>query len=512
MGLKDIVGLWKEIAQSDHLIGVVIGVVSVVALWFFWLRKFFGQRQRDQLEQFRERVADLRDRCDDWRRRTEDARERHDRFVVEHRAESARFASDLRESRSEFTALQTRYADLQQVERELRAQIALLEEAIRIQPKPMLREADLVTLNQELASLKESLTSTDRMLAERTAERDDLAAKLAARQEPLPMRIDLNWLETFDGKIWDKKPESPPAFFSRKNRPVRFISVVNLKGGVGKTTTTANLGAALAHLGKRVLLVDLDYQGSLTSMCLDDSELRTVRSNKRFVERILEGYGVDENGLKPWTQRIANDKAFYLVPAEEPLCDVENQMMIKWFLQGSGGGKEDPRYVLRRVFHSAEVQDAFDIVLFDCPPRLTTACINALACSDYAVIPVLPDERSTEAVPRLLFTLRTLRQNHVCPDLAVLGVIANRTYATFSTKTLADREEAAWNYLKRICDNEMPDESIRYFTNCVKQFTNEAFDAARKKRFAFHAKNFGDGFRQLTDELLQAMQSREERG
>ena len=72
---------------------------------------------------------------------------------------------------------------------------------------------------------------------------------------------------------------------------------------------------------------------------------------------------------------------------------------------------DDVRYRLRAILHSAEIADRFDFILLDCPPRLTTACINALAASDYVIVPVLPNPISTAAVPRLLQWLKLLRSS-----------------------------------------------------------------------------------------------------
>ncbi len=86
---------------------------------------------------------------------------------------------------------------------------------------------------------------------------------------------------------------------------------------------------------------------------------------------------------------------------------------------------DDVRFRLRAILHTKEIADRFDFILLDCPPRLTTACINALAASDYVLIPVLPNVISTAAVPRLLRWLKNLRLV-ACPDLAVLGIVGNK--------------------------------------------------------------------------------------
>jgi cellulose biosynthesis protein BcsQ len=83
----------------------------------------------------------------------------------------------------------------------------------------------------------------------------------------------------------------------------------------------------------------------------------------------------------------------------------------------------DARFLFRPLFHSQEVLSQYDFVLFDCPPRLTTACVNALGCSDFLLIPVLLEQGSVEALPRTLNWMPRLP--HVC-KAQLLGVVANR--------------------------------------------------------------------------------------
>src|SRR5207253_7750043 len=114
----------------------------------------------------------------------------------------------------------------------------------------------------------------------------------------------------------------------------------------------------------------------------------------------------------------------WLLAANEDLADAEEHAKAAWLLQS---GPRDVRYRLRAALHAPLIQDRFDAILLDCPPRLSTACVNALTCCDFVLIPVLLDKTSLDAVPRLLKWLRLLRGHGVCPELRVLGVLANRT-------------------------------------------------------------------------------------
>src|SRR6516225_7717297 len=84
------------------------------------------------------------------------------------------------------------------------------------------------------------------------------------------------------------KCDSPPPFLSMSVRKIRFLAVMNLKGGVGKTTLTANVGVALSRKGFRVLLVDLDFQGSLTRLCLTQGDIKHTASKGMLCSRLLD--------------------------------------------------------------------------------------------------------------------------------------------------------------------------------------------------------------------------------
>src|SRR5207253_2061743 len=100
----------------------------------------------------------------------------------------------------------------------------------------------------------------------------------------------------------------------------------------------------------------------------------------------------------------------------QTLDDLEMELLAKWLLDPAKG---DVRYLLRAALHSPAIQEQYDYVLIDCPPRLTTACVNALAASDFLLIPAQADQVSSRSVPHLLKRLKTLREAGVLPDLGV---------------------------------------------------------------------------------------------
>lgn len=258
----------------------------------------------------------------------------------------------------------------------------------------------------------------------------------------------MGYIEQLEGRFWEASPgDDIPAFRPRQAGCATIIAVANLKGGVGKTTLTANLGATLWSKKKRVLLVDLDYQHSLTNLCLPADAVRDTQAGPgRLVEQLFRAQHPGAESVLNLLTRVGETSG-YLLPCSEELANIEEHMKAKWLLQTAVG---DVRYLLRAALHHPAIQDRFDYILLDCPPRLTLASINALTCSDYVLVPVLPDKTSTAGVPRFLHWLRILRGARVCPQLALLGVLANGT----QNKTrFTSRERDLWAETQRLCSD-----------------------------------------------------------
>ena len=275
---------------------------------------------------------------------------------------------------------------------------------------------------------------------------DEVNARKEAEEREARTAQELDNLVKSEIKIWDRPiPQDVPKFRPLSLRGMPIVSVLNLKGGVGKTTITMNLGAALARRGYRVLMVDLDFQGSLTSRSTSPEDYREIHDAHRFVWDVFRddlsdrAFALTRSATKI---RDVCDAELTLVACEEEFEAVETRMMMNWHV---GAVEDDVRFRLRQALHAPVIAERYDIVLLDCPPRLTTGCVNALTSSDQVLIPVLLDETSAEAVPRLLKWLKKLRVQ-LCPELSVLGVVGNKAYPR---ARLIQREQQVWNNLKR---------------------------------------------------------------
>lgn len=196
--------------------------------------------------------------------------------------------------------------------------------------------------------------------------------------------------------------------------PARVIAVANQKGGVGKTTSTINLGAALAEYGRKVLIVDFDPQGAL-SVGLG----QLAHELEATVYNLLMGSGVEIDDVI----RESVVKGMDLLPSNIDLSAAEVQLVTEVGREQALGRAIKP------------VLDRYDIVLIDCQPSLGLLTINALACADAVLIPLACEFFSLRGVALLMDTIEKV-QDRLNPDLRILGILATM----FDPRTLHTRE------------------------------------------------------------------------
>jgi len=251
-----------------------------------------------------------------------------------------------------------------------------------------------------------------------------------------------------EGRFWElRKLGNAPCFQPLQDRRMAIISVLNLKGGVGKTTVTAHLGAALASRGYRVLLVDLDLQGSLSSLFVNETELTDRSAAGQLLQHFLTTSAVFRTtNLLDYSVPIFGGQSA-VVPTADTLAYAELNLTMQWLLRLS---KKDTRFLLRKALHQQRVAERYDIVLLDCPPIFNTCCVNALAASDYILVPVLPSQKVAERVPLLLQRVKALGAV-INPDLQLAGVVLNRTHGVKLTaweqdlwRDLLERSKDQW--------------------------------------------------------------------
>ena len=186
----------------------------------------------------------------------------------------------------------------------------------------------------------------------------------------------------------------------------KVISLVNQKGGVGKTTTSINLSASLAANGKRVLMIDLDPQGNATT---------GVGFNKGDIEKSI--YDVF-NGTSSMNEVILKTKFkdLDLLPSSLQLAGIDIELIER--------GREDPTFQRSAQLLNSinSVKDTYDYIIIDCPPTLGLITTNALVASDSVIIPVQCEFYALEGITQLLNAIM-LTKKKLNPELKLEGVL-----------------------------------------------------------------------------------------
>ena len=180
----------------------------------------------------------------------------------------------------------------------------------------------------------------------------------------------------------------------------RIIAVANQKGGVGKTTTSINLSACLAALGKKVLAIDMDPQGNMTSgLGIDKTEIENT-----VYELILGEKDITEVRYKDALENLD------VLPTNIDLAAAEIELI----------GVEDKEFIIHDAVET--IRDEYDFIIIDCPPSLNTLTINAMTTADTVLVPIQCEYYALEGLSQLIHTI-DLVKNRLNPRLEIEGVV-----------------------------------------------------------------------------------------
>lgn len=199
----------------------------------------------------------------------------------------------------------------------------------------------------------------------------------------------------------------------------KIVAITNFKGGVGKTATALNLGAALSDAGKKVLLIDNDPQGNLTAALG-----YTPAEQKRTLANLLLAAIDYPEDLEIHLERgiLHTGSGLYLIPANRRLADAAARLQVMQISQYNAVGDADR--VCEKVMDSIVpfLRDAYDYIIIDCGLKHELLTVNALSASDYCIIPVQSHFLASEGVPDVLDLVRSVKEKFN-PRLEVAGIL-----------------------------------------------------------------------------------------
>ena len=181
----------------------------------------------------------------------------------------------------------------------------------------------------------------------------------------------------------------------------KIIAFANQKGGVGKTTTCVNMSAYMALMGKKVLIVDMDYQGNTTSgLGIDkNEEIKTIYDALSGNIDITEAIHKTEiNGLD-------------ILPANQDLAGAEVELVYT----------KERENVLKKILN--KLKNSYDYITLDCSPSLGLLTVNALTAADSVIIPIQCEFFALEGLSQLMNTIRLVKKTNLNPNLKVEGVV-----------------------------------------------------------------------------------------
>lgn len=212
----------------------------------------------------------------------------------------------------------------------------------------------------------------------------------------------------------------------------RIIAIANQKGGVGKTTTAINLSACLAEKGQKVLAIDMDPQGNMSS---------GLGLDKNSVEKTIYDLIIGESEVEEVLQKNALEN-LDILPANVDLSAAEIELI----------GIDEKEYIVKKAIE--KIKDAYDYVIIDCPPSLSMLTINAMTTADSVLVPIQCEYYALEGLSQLIHTINLVKER-LNPDLDMEGVVFTM-YDSRTNLSMQVVENVKQNLSQRVYNTLIP--------------------------------------------------------
>lgn len=222
----------------------------------------------------------------------------------------------------------------------------------------------------------------------------------------------------------------------------KTIALINLKGGVAKTTTTVGLATVLSGaFYKKVLVIDLDPQTNCTTMLIGEDKWKELNTQGNTLYTLFKDaldetdkFSIDKVLQKKNVSGIRDVNSLHLIPSSLDMIDLQDRLA---FISQGRFFTNSPTEILKRAVK--DIKDNYDYILIDCPPNLGLITLNGLRISNGYIIPTIPDIMSTYGIPQIISRVKKFSDG-TGEKIKCLGILATkiRRNSSVHTRTLAE--------------------------------------------------------------------------